>query len=238
MIWPRVAAYRFAWPDASVITAYPEPDVPAEVVWDTYRRSVLPMAMQAGGWEALHASAIVSGGGVVVFCAPSRTGKSTLAYGLQRRGFPQWADDGVVVADLGGLRCVPLPFEVRLKDEKLSRRARFTENGPGEQRHTQPLPIAALCVLRRDDGPVCGAAGTVSPMTSTDAFTAALTHAHEFDPTDRGRRALMVRTYLQLVGEVPTHEIAFATDAPRIDDLLDLVIDRLELEMPLAPVGE
>ena len=57
MIWPRLAAYRFRWPDASFITAYPDADAPIATVWDTYRRSVLPMAMQAAGWEALHASA-------------------------------------------------------------------------------------------------------------------------------------------------------------------------------------
>jgi hypothetical protein len=205
------------------------------------------MAMQAGGWEALHASAIVSGEGVVVFCAVSRTGKSTLAYGLRRRGFPQWADDGVVVANLPGIKSVPLPFEVRLRGDArevlgsgaspLPQHSRFEDNGPGEQVHTSPLPITALCVLHRDDDLRRTSAGRVTPMTPADAFTAVLTHAHEFDRTDQARRALMVRTYLQLVADVPTFEVAFGARSNRIDGLLDLVIDRLELDHPRAVVG-
>ena len=68
MLWPHLAAYHFNFPDEQSITAYPEPGARLSSVWDVYRRSVLPMAMQAAGWEVLHASGIVAAGGVVAFC--------------------------------------------------------------------------------------------------------------------------------------------------------------------------
>ena len=87
MAWPDLATYGFASGDP-FITAYAVHGAPIDVIWDVYRRSVVPMALQAFGWEALHASAIVTDRGIVGFCAISETGKSTVAFGLRRRGFP------------------------------------------------------------------------------------------------------------------------------------------------------
>ena len=237
MLWPRLAAYRFNFPDAQSITAYPEPGARLSSVWDVYRRSVLPMAMQAAGWEVLHASGIVAAGGVVAFCARSKTGKSTMAYGLSRRGFPQWADDGVVVGVHGGIVALPLPFEVRLREgsERLLRgtlpeHSRFEFNGPGAQVHASPLPIRAICVLDRSsdlDAPV-----RIAPIAPAEAFTALLTHAHEFDWSDADRRAAMVETYLRVVADVPMFAVSFVPSADRIDALFDAIVDALNLAAP------
>jgi hypothetical protein len=241
MAWPSLATYEFSLSDPS-ITAYPEMDAPVDVVWDTYRRSVLPMAMQVHGWEALHASAVVCRQGVVAFCAVSETGKSTIAFGLRGRGFPQWSDDGVVFrADQHAALAVPLPFEVRLRPgsrdifgDTTPAAVRFQENDPGDQVHVTPLPFARLCVLTRasaNDGRPQVA--TVPPAT---AFTALLTHAHEFDPADGERRARMMQSYLDLAGHVPVCEVTFAPVREQLDELLDTIIERLALELP-APAG-
>lgn len=241
MLWPQLAVFRFGWPDESFITAYPELDAPLENVWDTYRRSVLPMAMQVAGWEALHASAIVCAGGVVVFCAVSETGKSTVAYGLRRRGFPQWADDGVVIRRAASFETMPLPFQARLRPgshELLGHERpeyfRYTHNDPGEQTYTEPAPIRAICMLHRDEHLEDGTPARIAPMPLSAAFTAALTHAHEFDPSDAERRAEMVQTYLRLVAEIPTFDVTFRPDRQSIDALFDAIIERLGLELPVA----
>ena len=54
------------------------------------------MALHAHGDEAIHASAVLLGDAVVAFCGRSQTGKSTVAYGLHRRGCRVWADDTLV----------------------------------------------------------------------------------------------------------------------------------------------
>jgi len=238
MAWPRLATFRFAPHDAH-ITAFPEPGAPVDVVWDTYRRSVLPIALQAHGLEALHASAVVVSSGVVGFCAASETGKSTIAYGLRGKKFPQWSDDGVVFRiDDEGARALPLPFEVRLRPE--SRQifgdaaplaARFQHNGPGEQIHTAPTQLSALCLLERTESGAI-AAPRVRRLDPPEAFSALLAHAHVFDPTDQARLEQTLRTYLELVAQVPVFTIQFPPVRERFNDLLDSIIDTMALEAP------
>lgn len=54
---------------------------------------ILPIVGVLGGYEALHASAVVSPWGVLAFLAASGTGKTTLAIEFMRRGWPLFSDD-------------------------------------------------------------------------------------------------------------------------------------------------
>jgi hypothetical protein len=237
MAWPYLATYRFRSADP-FITAFLEPNAPMDVVWDTYRRSVLPMALQATGLEALHASAVVSRSRVIAFCAVSETGKSTVAFGLRRRGFPQWSDDAVVFqADPEGATALPLPFEVRLRSqsrEMFGHEApaftHFEDDGPGEQVHTDPAPLGAICLLSRADRLGSGDATDIRALDRASAFPALLTHAHVFNPFDEGRRRRMLQTYLDLVATVPVYEVAFAAGADRLSTVLDEVATALQFE--------
>jgi hypothetical protein len=85
------------------------PRDPGGLAWKRILLSrVLAHASIGRGREALHASAIDSPLGVVAFAAPSGTGKSTLAAELNRRGWPQFTDDVLILsADHGGLRAFP-----------------------------------------------------------------------------------------------------------------------------------
>jgi len=233
MTWPHLATYHFS-PEQPEIVAYPEPHAPADVVWDTYRRSVLPMAMHARGWEALHASAVLCADGLVAFCAVSETGKSSVAYGLARRGFTQWADDAVVFASEPSAVAVPLPFEVRLRDSAshlfdgpLPLPQRFTSNGSGDQRHLTPVPVHAIFVLERQPNRPAPLVERVEPHA---AFRALLTHAHEFDPSDAQRRAQLLEAYLTIVDRVPIYRVVFEATHGSIAVLLDAIINGLALE--------
>jgi hypothetical protein len=238
MAWPNLATFGFRIGDP-FISAYPEPGAPHDVIWDTYRRVVLPMAMQVNGWEALHASAVMTRRGVVAFCAVSETGKSTVAFGLRRRGFPQWSDDGVVFGvSHQEILSIPLPFEVRLRPgsrtmfgEQVSQPRRPLDNNPGEQIHSDPHPLAAICLLTRAE-PGNRERPRVSDVPSAAAFRAVLAHAHEFDPSDADRRARMMQAYLTLADRVPMREVTFSPDRERLDLLLDTICEGLNLELP------
>jgi hypothetical protein len=244
MAWPRLATYGFDGSD-SFVTAYAEPCAPIHIIWDTYRRSVIPMAMQVRGWEALHASAIVTRQGVVAFCAASETGKSTLAFALRRRGFPQWSDDCVVFAvESDSVLSVPLPFEARLRPssheifgESLPATSRFQQNSPGEQIHTDPQPFAMICILTRSRPSDGGQRPRVAGVSPAAAFRAMLTHAHEFDPSDARRRARMMQAYLELVAHVPVCEVTFEPVRDQLDVLLDTIVAGLSLEQPSTPAA-
>jgi hypothetical protein len=63
---------------------------------------VLPAIGVMRGYEALHAAAVDSPGGVVAIMAPSGSGKSTLAIELLGRGWPLFTDDVLILEDEAG----------------------------------------------------------------------------------------------------------------------------------------
>ena len=115
MHFPGLGSYCFSSHSDEVI-AFAQPSTQLDWIWDTYYRSVLPMALQVVGKEVLHASGVQTTGGTIAFCAISESGKSTIAYGLSRRGYPLWADDAVVfeISDRV-VSTIPLPFRIRLR---------------------------------------------------------------------------------------------------------------------------
>jgi len=194
------------------------------------------MAQQALGREALHASAIQTDGRVIAFAAVSQTGKSTIAYGLSRRGYEQWADDGVVfeVAD-GRAMAVPLPFDVRLRPGLSgmfgfdgSRFHQFASMDADRSAERRPMPLGAVCVLNRSTDS-SGSSVTIDRLAASQAFAAVLTHAHEFDPSNLDRRRRMLQTYLELLDAVPVYQVRFRPGAEHFPHVLDALVARLGL---------
>jgi hypothetical protein len=216
---PGVAS--FAIEAGERVRAVPEPPATSELVLDVFGRTVLPIALQAGGRELLHASAVRLAQGVVAFSAVSETGKSTFAYGLGQRGHPVWADDAVCFDTAGpGTLAVPLPFAVRLRPGS----AEFFEDR-GEARSfddggREAVPLAALFVLERlgaGEGVEC------TRLSSAEAFPAALAHAYYLNTDDRERTSRMVAEYMELVVSVPVFKLAFEPGLDRLPTLFDLV---------------
>ncbi len=222
--WPGLATFRFMALDE--VTAIAADTVEGERILDAYRRTVLPLALQAFVYEVLHASAVMSGGGVAAFCALPETGKSTVAYGLGRRGYALWADDALVFqACAGQLQAIPLPFRMRLRP--LSR-SYFARQGEPEEPHTversghRPKPLAAVFVLERvhDAGEM---SVELHRLSAGDALPGVLTHAHSFSEDDPARKRRLVDQYLALVATVPIFRLRFRPDLERLDDILDHV---------------
>src|SRR5262245_52695473 len=91
---PAVATFRFDGESARVEAA-PRPGIAPDALSAAYRHSALPLVLHARGHEVLHASAALMPRGIVALCGPSQSGKSTIAYGLDRRGHALWADDAL-----------------------------------------------------------------------------------------------------------------------------------------------
>lgn len=205
--------------------------LPADVI-DIYYRAVLPIALQLRGFEALHASAVVLPQGVTALCARSETGKSTLAYGLRKRGHPLFADDSLIV-EFDGRRpsLVQVPFAVRLRRQSAAyfkapsrRETRITEAAG----RTEPvdLPIASICILERLPDECSQVRPEVEAMrlTPSEAFAAVLPHAYCFTLRDPDRKALMIKQYMSLVASVPVLRVRFRTGL----EYLPQILDRLE----------
>ncbi|MCG2784733.1 MAG: hypothetical protein L6461_06470 [Anaerolineae bacterium] len=112
------------------------------------------------GALALHASGVAAPGGAVLFCGNQRAGKSTLAVGLNQKGWPLLCDDKcAIIQQENQVLALPAFPQVKLwRDaiEQLSFRAEAREKLPevekynlsldsGFQKH--PLPLRAIYLL-------------------------------------------------------------------------------------------
>jgi hypothetical protein len=219
MWFPGLAEFRFTDASSEIMAVADRP-VRRDLIEDTYRSSVLAMALQAAGREVLHASAVMGRGGVVAFCAVSGTGKSTVAFALSQRGFPLWADDAVAFQmDEREAAVLPLPFRLRLRQDA----ADFlgcdcTPEARGSPMALHAAPLAAVCVLEQGLEP---AHLEVHRLTSSRAFTAVLPHAYCFSLADPERRRLMVRHYLALAACVPVFQIRLGNGLEKLPAILD-----------------
>jgi hypothetical protein len=224
---PGVASFGFAIP-TEFVTAIPHPPARPGLIRVTYERSVLPLVLQAGGAEVLHASAVYMRDGVVALCGSSGVGKSTTAMALGRRGHPLWADD-VVALDMTGRHpeVMPLSFELRLRTEAASLFGekpgaiqRLCPSGPrGNGAEPESARLLALCVLSRADE----RESIVVERLGAAAVPALLTHAYCFSLQQPVFKRRMVQHYLELAASIPVFVIHFRPGLERLSAVADVI---------------
>ena len=204
------------------VIAVPHAGIVGRCVRASYFRIVLPLLLQALGYEMLHASAVRTERGVVAFCGDSGLGKTTIAVGLSRRGYDLWADDALMLDAGATIRAIALPFAVRLRWESAELFGLDTgTDEPGELlpnvRH--PANLAAVCILNR----LSESAGVAVSETSAggEVLTKLLAHACAFNLADLERKRRMLQRYLTLVSRVPVFEVGVQPDLARLPESLD-----------------
>jgi hypothetical protein len=116
------------------------------------------------GFEALHASAVVSPWGALVIAAPTGMGKTTLALELMLRGWPLLSDDVLALAvEPEEVLAYPGTPHMNVATSS-SERTAFERIGPtlallagerwvaADQIAREPHPIRAICLLERSPG--------------------------------------------------------------------------------------
>jgi len=221
MHWLNLGSFAFAQ-GAEFVTAFPLPGAPLELIEEIYERGVLPMALQALGLEALHASGLLLPQGVLGLFATSETGKSTFAYELAKRGHKQWADDSVLF-DTGARNptSLQMPFRVRVHG------AARSQSPSGQAASLHSAPVYALCLLERESGKT-GPLVRVEELNKGDAFASLLMHAHCFNPHDGERRERMIAYYLDLTAQVPVLRMRFRPSLNELPAVLDALEESLE----------
>jgi len=204
------------------VTVLPEPRAEPGTVVDAFHRCVLPMVLQARGQEVLHASAVLLPEGAIALCGRSRTGKSTLAYGLSRvLACPLWADDAVgVELTATAVAALALPFALKLRQPSAEHFGGVSEvvEARIDQGGRRAVPLAAVFVLTRSDDPHRPA--RASRIPAARAFTALLEHAYCFDLQSPNRRSRMVRQYLELSDRIPVFELSFPSSLEVLPDTI------------------
>jgi hypothetical protein len=177
---------------------------------EAFRRTVLPLALQAVGYEVLHASAVLAPEGVVALCGISGTGKTTLAYTLTTLGYQAYADDALaleVVADDIAARL--LPFRLMIRPLAASFFALEEDGTEVESALPSTAPLAGVCLLERDPA---AEGAIVSRVSGGRAVTGVLRHAYSFTLDEPTRTRRMIDSYLLLVSRIPVVELRFRPD--------------------------
>ena len=222
--WPGLARFTVT-PGSESVTAVPDTGADHAAVVDAFSRFVVPLAFQAAGGEALHASAVCRRGAAVAFCAASGTGKSTVACGLVLRGFALLTDDGVLVdTTVAPPRVMAASGELRLRPESSAHFARPMAAGGtiavGRLATIADARLAGLVVLDRTpeaDRPA------MQRLGGGEALAAVLAHAHLLDPTDPPRRARAVAGYLSVLTAVGVWRCRYPTGFDRLSATLDVI---------------
>ena len=229
---PGLASFRFTAHDDEVAAGVTG-DAEEDLVLDAYRRRVLPMALQVRGCEILHASAVYSHSGVAALCGASLVGKSTLAFGLSRRGFALWGDDVLAFEPAkDGVQAVALPFEIRLRPTAATffgvdaAGASNALDTAASRRERRTAPLASVFVLRRLEEP--GAKVSVRRLPFAEAFSTILSHACWFTIDDAARKRVVIDHYLDLASQTPIYDVSFTPSFENLPAVLDAIEEHLQ----------
>jgi hypothetical protein len=206
MYLPGLASYRIR-PGNGEVIAIPHSSGVTDLVVGGYWRSVLPMAVQLGGREVLHASAVLTTAGVVGFCAASMTGKSTLAYELSRRGYGLWSDDALAFDTTGtSIEAFALPFQLQLREPYDDESHARTSACSGSE---ASVPLAAVCTLERAPSADAAEPARVRRLSAAEAFPPLLSHAYCYSLDQLERNREMIGHYIGLAAHVPVFNVVF-----------------------------
>jgi hypothetical protein len=226
--WDDLGVCRLRRPDT--VDVWPRQDLDPDEAIRVFAHDLRPIVHQAFGCQALHGSAVLSPAGVLAFCGLSGAGKSTLAYALARRGWPQLADDSILLDGdaSAGPAVRPLPFRRGLRAPSRAHFATlpagFDADGNGEEVLLDgPRPGLAAVVLLAQDSALAQVLD-LQALAPARAFTALLPHAHCVDPYDAAEAARLVRDYLALVSGVPIYQLTYRPSFASLDHLVDRVI--------------
>lgn len=229
IMWPEVGSY-LASPDGRV-RCWMAPGSSLDQALATFER-LRPLILQRFGYEALHASAVSVGRAVVALCGTSGTGKSTLGFALDQRGYSQVADDSLVLdVEKACIESIAFPFTRRLRvpsEVRLGTSDTAVSSQAGGMRRSA---LGAVFVLRRDSGANPLVARRLEPSS---AFRKLLMHGHCYSLSDPAFTRRMVEHYLRVAELVPVVDVAFK---PGFDVLPDVVsgLERLIADLTLLP---
>jgi hypothetical protein len=170
---------------------------------------------------------------VVGFSGLARSGKSTVAVGLSRRGYDLWANDALVLeVARTSIQALPVPFSVRLRPDSEALLGRHGEQQQWIEPNRQgSMPLSALCVLHQARGNDSGDI-KVQRLSPAPAFRALLTHACCFMTEEAGRKRRTMAQYLEVVKRVPVLAISFASGLQHLPAVLDAVEEILGASKP------
>ena len=208
------------------------PNASLDEVGQLLVRVLLPLLLQQRGLTTLHASAVATSAGAVLFLGPSGAGKSSLASALTELGHPLLGDDLMALektAD-GRTKVLPAAPQTKLRPdaaEHLGLRPKVLGKACAAGKlyvqsarfHSTPLPLRAAYLLETAPaptpnplaGPLAPAPAkefAIEPLSALDAFRALSLHTYKRIYLDRmGRWARTTEHLMEVAKRTSLHRL-------------------------------
>jgi hypothetical protein len=224
---------------ADTIDCYPAPDVPVETIRHLFLDMVLPLALSRRGRLSIHASAVATPSGAVVFAGSSGLGKSTLAASFAQDNCPLLSDDFVVIKQDGdralaipsypGLRLWADSVSTIFKDAPLSSPvAHYTTkhriNPAAAAEIPAEISIYRICVLSGEGDDWDGGDVGLQPLSKREAIIELSKYSHLLDTSDARDLESRFNQLNALVSNVPCYRLFFPYDFSRLPAVRAAVI--------------
>ena len=199
---------------------------------------VLPRVLEHLGHLMIHASAVRTPHGVVMFVADTGAGKSTLVASFETAGMELLSDDcmQVILDSDATVRCIPTYRSLRLWSDSadaIMASEPYEPMSPGSDKRrlglartapADPTVVTAICVLATDDHDRHEIA--LSPVTPARAVSLLLAQCFRLDPTDAASTKRTFERCADVVERVPVVELAYPRDYARLPEVRDAVLER------------
>lgn len=218
------------------IVCRPDPGVPRVTLRHLLLDQVVPLVLSTGPLLVLHASAVSTPRGAVVFVGPSGHGKSTLAASLALSGWPLLTDDSVALGvDGGAVRVWPADSGARLWPDSLSALVgpeRRSTRAVAHYTSKRRLAVQTAAALSGDAQPLRrvyvlappaemkrSPMVTSTPVAPRDAMVALIRHAFHLDVEDRTALERTFELAARAAGSVAVHRLAYPWTLARLDEV-------------------
>ena len=218
--------------DALTVSCPPEP-----TSFDRHQLldQVLPRVLDHLGYLMLHASAVRTTAGDLLFVADTGAGKSTLAVAASQAGAGHLISDDCVRIDTGGdaVRSTATYASLRLHPDSIAELCPdepAAPLAPGATKHrvelrqppSQSGDVAVLFVLRGDDG---SRRVKIAALPPARAVAALVGQCFRLDPTDAVRTEAVLDHCAQIAERVPVVELVYPQGYDRLAEVCRAVID-------------
>ncbi len=232
IVFEGVATFRFRR-GGHTVEALLAKGMDRRAATDFYHQHILPLVLQDGGLEVLHASAVLHDGRVLGFCGEKGSGKSTIAYALGRRGYRQYGDDALVIdAGAGRIEAVALPFSPRMRRASAQFFGQDTDEDWHARRHSGRHPIGALFVL--DEPRHTHSEPEIDRLSDLAALRGVITHARQFDATAPSSHRRHLQNFLDIALALPVFSVRYSRGFDRLDRLMTALIRAADGAKPAA----
>ena len=226
--------------DGSKVKFMPIQPVPEETIQHLLLDQVIPLVINLRGGEALHASAILTSGGVVAFAGPAGSGKSTLAGSFVKLGCPFISDDCLRLKERDqNIYAIPAYPGFRLWED--AEKFLFGGNGNHESvaHYTsklrvsverkpdtyseEPQPFLRLYEIVHSPETERNSDIVIKKLSTRESFITLVRSAFRLDITDRSMLTRQFGFLKRVVSKISVRQLSF----PREFRLLPLVCDSI-----------